>query len=197
MANRGRPPKIVENETINTIKDDNIATQQIEQAQLEEIQEIKTINKTPIIKEKRDLSEMILVKNNTQGKLVYVSKRNAGYEIEWDCFGSDNYMELSELVSMRNSYPRYFQDCWVVIDDKSVIEYLGVEKYYENMIDMSNFDDIFSQTPSQLIKTLGKLPETMKKSVSKRAKQLINTGELDSIKIIKTIEEILKVDLSF
>lgn len=149
----------------------------------------------PTVKKERSLNEMVSVKNNTHGKLVYVSKRFAGQEYEWTNFGDENFLELQELISMRNSYPTYFRDCWVMLADED-LEYLNVKKYYENIINMENFDDIFKLSVDKLKAKLEQLPKSMKESVSKRARQLRQSGELDSIKIIKAIEDVLKVDLS-
>lgn len=149
----------------------------------------------PKVREARDLNELISVRNNTHGVLVYVSKKNMGMEWVWNEFGDEDYLELSEVLAMRNTYPRYFKDCWVMLD-KDVLEYLGVDKYYKDIIDMENFDDIFKLTPTKLKNKLKKLPQSMRESVATRARQMIKSGKLDSIKIIKAIEQELNIDLS-
>jgi hypothetical protein len=174
----GRPKKTT---TENTVKDEKVA-------------ETKTVKETKV-KEQRSLNEMVCVKNNTHGKLVYVSKRFAGQEYEWEKFGDENWLELQELISMRNSYPTYFRECWVMLSDED-LEYLNVKKYYENIIDMEDFDDIFKLSPAKLKEKLEHLPKSMKDSVSKRSRQLIASGELDSIKTINTIKDVLKVDFT-
>lgn len=146
-------------------------------------------------KEQRDLNELICVRNNTHRKLVYSSKIYAGNEFEWENFHDDNYLELRDLVAMRNSYPTYFKECWVVVDD-DILEYLNVKRFYESAIDMENFDSIFNKSPLELKTLLEKLPSSMKTSVSQRAKQLVDDGTIDSMKIIKVLNDALNVDLS-
>jgi hypothetical protein len=201
----GKPRK---NTTTATTKKNNTSTivekkEDIKEEtfmQSKETTDIKTEVKSlevsqPKVKEQRNLNELICVKNNTHTKLVYVSKRFAGQEWEWEKFGDENYLELQELLAMRNSYLTYFKECWVMCD-RDILEYLGVYKYYENIINMDNFDDIFTKKPDEFRRTLEKLPQSMKNSVVKRARQMIQSGELDSIKIIKIIEEVLKIDLT-
>ena len=43
---------------------------------------------------KPDLKRMIRIKNIAQGKLIYVSKRQLGYTVEWPNSGDVNYLEL-------------------------------------------------------------------------------------------------------
>jgi hypothetical protein len=191
MAQKGRPSsKTKSNETK---KAEEITENVIQE--VSKVEENTMSEKQPIIKKERSLNEMVCVKNNTHGKLVYVSKRFAGQEYTWSGFGDENYLELQELISMRNSYLTYFKECWVMLADED-LEYLNVKKYYENTINMENFDDLFKLSPNALKSKLEQLPKSMKDSVSKRAKQLKQSGELDSLKVIKTIEEVLKVDLT-
>jgi hypothetical protein len=205
MAGKGRPRKNTTNTTTKKTSNTTIVEKKEDikediLIESKEINDVKIETKSqevsqPKVKEQRNLNELICVKNNTHTKLVYVSKRFAGQEWEWEKFGDENYLELQELLAMRNSYLTYFKECWVMCD-RDILEYLGVYKYYENIINMDNFDDIFTKKPDEFRRTLEKLPQSMKNSVVKRARQMIQSGELDSIKIIKIIEEVLKIDLT-
>jgi hypothetical protein len=162
--------------------------------------EAESVEPTPIpkrkVREQRDLNELVSVRNNLHSKLIYPSKIYVGNEFEWNEFGEENFLELRDLVSMRNSYPTYFRDCWVMVDD-DILEYLGVKKYYENAINMENFDSIFNMKPDKLRETLIDLPTSMKSSVAQRAMQLKSEGLIDSVKILKVLSETLQFDLSF
>ena len=152
------------------------------------------------IKQKRDLNEMVCVRNATMGSVVYSSKRTQGYKVEWEKMGSEgdeNYIELSELVAMRNSYPRVFQECWLIIEDTEIIDYLNVRKYYNNIVDVDDFDGIFNLKPEKLEDKLRKMPKGLRDAVAQRAKQLLTKGEFDSIRNKKVIEKVLNIDLDF
>lgn len=49
------------------------------------------------------LDTMVACTNMTSGKLIYISTRQMGFTIEWEHEGDVEYIELGELVTMRNS----------------------------------------------------------------------------------------------
>lgn len=161
---------------------------------------VKTEEKaTPIVvkneKPKLDLNMLVPCANGTHGKLIYISKRQLGYEIIWDEFGQIEYIELQELLSMRNSAKKFFTHNWLLIDDIEVLKFLGVEKFYENALNLDNFDDIFKMKPEDVYIKVSKMTDGMKRSVAYRAKELIETGELDSRKVIEKLEAAVGFDL--
>lgn len=76
-----------------------------------------------------------------------------------------------------------------------VIDYLGLNQYYKNALSLSDFDDLFTKTPSEISKITSKLSDGQKKSVAYRARQLVIEGEIDSIKAINALEKSLGIDL--
>ena len=76
-----------------------------------------------------------------------------------------------------------------------VIDYLGVRAFYKNSIGIDNFDEIFSMKPADLGKMLDGMSEGQKRSVSYRARQLLAEGEIDSMKVVETLEKSLGIDL--
>ena len=76
-----------------------------------------------------------------------------------------------------------------------VIDYLGVGQYYKNAISIDEFDTIFQKSPDELKKIIEGLSDGQKKAVAFRAKTLIADEVIDSNKVIRTLEEILGVEL--
>ena len=82
------------------------------------------------------LDTMVTVVCNTIGGATYISKKASGYIVEWEDFGSEEYMELGELVAMRNTDRRFFEDNWITLEDTDeydamqLYEFLKVAKYY-------------------------------------------------------------------
>lgn len=166
---------------------------------------------SPNSNEKKDVN--IIVKNsakipldtivpvicNVKGSLIYVSKKISGYTIKWDGFGSTEYMELSELVSMRNSDRRFFEDNWIVCEDTEeytamqIYDFLKVSKYYKNIFMPENIDTIFENEPSQIIKIISTLSRGMKETIAVRAKEKIDAKELDSKNKIEALETALNM----
>ena len=141
-----------------------------------------------------DPNQIITVRSGFQGRLVYRSKKT-GERFIWDTFGSDQDMELSELKSARSSGKKYFINNWFMFDDPEIIEHLGMTQYYKFALNINNFDELFRKNPTEIESAIGKISVGQKKSVAYRAKQLINNGEIDSNKVIATLERSLGVEL--
>lgn len=144
-------------------------------------------------KKKTKLPSDMLVecKNITMGKLIYISKRQNGYTIIWSNPGDVEEIELSELLSMRNSQPKFFEKNWIGIEDPDVINYLKVGKYYENVPDFDKLDEILSGSFEDLREMISKLPKSAYDTVSFKATEMINDGTIDSMKTIKFLCEAL------
>lgn len=143
-----------------------------------------------------DLSQYIPVINGFQGPLTYKSART-GEITHWDSFGSEQDIELRELKSAKTAHKNFFINNWFLFDDEYawVIDYLGVGRYYENALSYNNFDDIFKKKASEVKKIVSNLSAGQKKSVIYRAKELIASGEIDSISVVNALEEALGVEL--
>ncbi|MBR2398839.1 MAG: hypothetical protein IKA96_02650 [Alistipes sp.] len=149
----------------------------------------------PVVKE-IDPTQYVTVLNGYQGKLTYKSKKT-GELFKWNEFGSEQEMELRELRNAKNTYKKYFEKNWFMFSDEFawVIDYLGVGQYYKNAISIDEFDTIFQKTPDELKKIIEGLSDGQKKAVAFRAKTLIADEVIDSNKVIRTLEEILVVEL--
>lgn len=143
------------------------------------------------------LDTMIPVTCNTNGKLGYTSKKISGYRVKWDGFGSTEYMELSELASMRNTDRRFFEDNWIICEDTEdytamqIYDFLKVGKYYKDVFTPENIDTIFEKDPKEIIKCLSTLSKGMKQTIAVRAKEKIDAKELDSNSKIEALETAL------
>ena len=149
----------------------------------------------PVVKE-IDPTQYVTVLNGYQGKLTYKSKKT-GELFKWNEFGSEQEMELRELRNAKNTYKKYFEKNWFMFSDEFawVIDYLGVGQYYKNAISIDEFDTIFQKSPDELKKIIEGLSDGQKKAVAFRAKTLIADEVIDSNKVIRTLEEILGVEL--
>lgn len=143
---------------------------------------------------KLDPNTLVTVKNGFNGTLVYVSSRT-GERFMWDGFGAENDMELQDLRAAKNSAKAFFENNWFMIDDQDVIEHLGVARMYRNSLSLDSFDGLFELPPDEIEKTIAAIPAGQKSSVAYRAKQLIDEGKIDSIKVITALEKCLGVEL--
>lgn len=149
------------------------------------------------------LDTIVPVTSNVHGKLIYISKKLNGYLLEWDDYGSVEYMELSELVSLRNSDRRFFEDNWIVLGDTEnysafhFYDFLKVTKYYKNVFTPDTIDGLFEKSPEDIIKYVSPLSNGMKDTIAARAKLKIDSKMIDSKSVIKALEKSLNVQLDF
>lgn len=159
-------------------------------------QEVVEDVKKPIIAKDIDLSQLVVVRNGYQGKLVYKSPRTHE-KFVWPEFGSEQMIELLELRNAKNTYKKYFINNWFMFDEEFawVIDYLGMSQYYKHALMVDSFDDVFTKSPSEIEKTVSKLSAGQKKSLGYRARQLIAENEIDSNKAISALEKSLGIEL--
>lgn len=160
----------------------------------QEVQETHTVVEKPLIPKEIDPNQIVTVRNGFQGKLVYKSKRT-GERWAWDSFGAEQDMELSELKNARNSNKKFFINNWFMFDEDWIVDYLGLKQYYKNSLSIDEFDSLFEKSPSEIKEIVSKLSDGQKKSVGYRAKQLIAKKEIDSNRVISTLEECLGTEL--
>lgn len=156
--------------------------------------EVPETTKKPVVPKEIDPNQIITVRNGFQGRLVYKSKRT-GERWSWESFGAEQDMELSELKNARNSNKKYFINNWFMFDEDWVIDYLGMRQYYKNSLNIQDFDQLFKKPVGEIEDIISKLSEGQRKSVAYRAKQLIAEEEIDSNRVINTLEKCLGVEL--
>lgn len=149
----------------------------------------------PMVREQRDMNELVSVVCITNTPLVYESRNQIGYRVDWDGFLQENWIEYKELINMRNSQRAFFEQPWVICDWEVLVD-LKVDHYYKNIIDLEDLDDVFKKSSEELEKTLKIAPVGIKKLIVDRAFELIRDKKLDSLNTIETIEKTLNIDLT-
>jgi hypothetical protein len=162
----------------------------------EEVVEAKAPAKAaPKQKPQIDLKEMVPVRNITNGSLTYVSKKT-GAEIHWSDFGAEEYIDVAELLTMKSGQPRFFNEPWVMIDDENVIEYLGLRQLYDRIVNPDNIEEFFYLSVEDIADKLKKAPHGTKELVASKAREMVENGTLDSVRIVRVLEKELHIDLS-
>lgn len=152
----------------------------------------RNTNKTEI-----PMNYEIPVKSNVSGGLTYVNAKNGNFH-RWDQTGDVDYLEYSELLSMRNTARKFFENNWIVVEDSDytadeVYRALSVAKYYSFNLD--NLDDFFSLSEKEMNDIVSKISNGFKKNLINRAKTLKNEKSdlFDSSKRVAVIEKVLGV----
>ncbi len=153
-------------------------------------------NTKPITPKEIDPNQIIMVLNGFQGKLIYKSPRTQEL-YQWDSFGDSQEMELREIRNAKSAAKKFFLNNWFMFSDEDswIIDYLGLNQYYKNALRLDEFDDLFTKPVEEIEDIISKLSEGQKKSIAYRARQLMLEGEIDSNKVINTLEKSLGIDL--
>lgn len=147
---------------------------------------------------KPDLNRMICVKNISRGKLIYKSKRQMGYTVEWFKKGDENYIELGEFMNLKNTDRRFVTEPWIRIiedDEIEILKYANILQYYKGILGIDNVSDILTLDFISFKKRFDTLPQGYRNAVAEHAAEMIKNGTLDSIKIKNYIEEVMGISL--
>ena len=154
----------------------------------------KTKVSTPKRREKLPSDMLVECQNLTAGKLIYISKRQNGYKIVWSNPGDVEEIELGELITMRNSQPKFFSKNWVGMDEE-ILRYLGVDTYYKNIPSFEDFDGVFELPLEEMQVALSNLPKGLHDTFAYKASELINSGAIDSVKTIRYLCEVFGLEI--
>lgn len=155
---------------------------------------VETTTKKKLSAKDIDMNQYITVRNGFQGRLFYKSSRT-GERFIWDGFGSEQEMELREVVKARNSNKAFFVNNWFMFDEDWIVDFLGVQQYYRNAVSVNQFDEIFTKCADEIKEIVSGMSTGQKRSAAYRARQLIAEGTIDSNKSIAVLEEELGVEL--
>lgn len=133
-------------------------------------------------------NDKIYVMSGLSDTLVYHSERT-NKTWTFNKFGDQDTIEYSELITMRNRYPRFFTECWLIVLDKKIQDEFKLTDMYQNILTPENIENVFDMKLEDLEKFVDSLPEGQKISFVNKAQQKVEDGSLDSNKVIKFIEE--------
>lgn len=141
--------------------------------------------------------------SNVKGHLTYISKSPTGTSAEWDEFGSYQYLDVRELLLMRNTQKRFFDDNWISIKDTDdgeytaddIYKFLRVDDKYGEFYDADNIESFFDLNKEQMEAKVSKMSRGMKELLSIMAVDKFDRGEIDSIKKKDAIIEVLGIKL--
>lgn len=141
---------------------------------------------------------------NAKGGLIYISKNALGRSAQWDEFGDVQYLDIRELLTMRNTQKRFFTDNWLSIKDtddgewtgEEAYEFLRVDEHYGTFYDADNIEKFFKLTPKQMEEQVKNMSRGMKDLLAVMAIDKIERGEIDSLKKRNDLSRILGFKMS-
>lgn len=146
------------------------------------------------VRKQLDPHTIVTVRNGFPGMLIYESSKT-GELFRWESLGDEQDMELQELKNARNASKAFYVNNWFRIDDPEILDYLGVAEYYKNALNLIDDEALRSMKPDDIRGTVAKMSDGQKLALKYRVKQMIESGDIDSIKMITAFEEALGVEL--
>ena len=152
-----------------------------------------------------DDTALINVRSNVFGELIFVDPVTKE-KISWYQCGETLQLPLSTLRHMKNGAVKFFTNQLVLITgfaDENADRYevadiykaLFISQYYKEILDPTNYDDICGWKPAEIKHKVSMLSSGAKAKLVVALNTYIEKGILDSLKAIKTFEEVLRCDL--
>ena len=172
-----------------------VMTKTAPKAEEEKTEEMKQIVSKPIPK-KFNPNDPIRCQSVTQGTLfVDGLATNMKYNfVEYGIEGDILYRDLVSLVVSRNK--AIFNPRIIVLDEDFIAEYPELRKFYNERFSTKNIKDILELPDYEMKEAISKLPKGAVESLKSIAVNQIVSGEIDSIRKIKALDEAFGTDLS-
>lgn len=154
--------------------------------------EVEMTYSSPLDKIEDD--SLITIMSGCECQLFYTS-RQTGREWIFEGFGQIERMPFRELVTIKNSNNALFKDGYIIILDKVIQKEFGLSEMYKNILTPENLEETFKKDVEELDSLIDKLPEAMKITFFKKARQMYENKQLDSATKIEFIQK--KFDVSF
>lgn len=114
---------------------------------------------------------------------------------EWHEAGHSEYMTFDTLKNLWRNNKGYFKNLWLKPMDERVINKFGLTKTfekYEYLMDGSNYTKKNIKT---ICDAIAETPNGLKFAICDKVKNLVVSGEVTDVSVIKTLENRLKIDL--
>lgn len=114
---------------------------------------------------------------------------------EWHEVGHVELMTFDTLKNMWRNDKGYFKNLWLKPNDDRVINKFGLTKTfekYEYLMDGSNYT---RENISDICDAISSTPIGLKFSICDKIKNLVISGEVTDVSVIKALESRLKIDL--
>lgn len=155
-----------------------------------EKKESKTVNKKEYSPE-----DGIACRAVNVGKTFFIGpKSSAVYEFAFK--GEVIEIEYRDLVTaVRQNSSQIYRPFFVIEDKDFVSQFPKLQEFYNNMYDVSDAEEILRMNPTMIRRTLKGIPDGLKDAVKSTAISKIADGTLDSIQVIKTLDDIFGTKL--
>lgn len=114
--------------------------------------------------------------------------------VDYDYETEITYRDLVALVVARNK--AIYNPRIIIMDEDFIAEYPALGKFYKEHFATKNIKEILDMPDYQMKEAISKLPKGAVESLKSIAVNMIVSGEIDSIRRIRTLDEAFGTDLS-
>lgn len=189
--------------TKNTTKKQKPAVAEAVEKTEEKIEEVKEAK----AKKPTSLPDYVkvVVQSNVYGLLIYINTRTRD-KFVWDSFGDFQTLTIGDLRAMRGTQNKFFSNNYIFVDriddpdyedvtPEEVYKALGVSQYYKEVLSPDNFNEIFTLSDQEMRKRILRLGTGAKTNIIVAANEAIKRGDLDSLRTVHMLEELLNCEL--
>lgn len=143
-----------------------------------------------------DPNDGILCRSVTHGKL-FVDGVKTGMKYMFFDYDDESEIEYRDLVALVRSRDKsVYNPRFIIMDEDFIAEYPTLKKFYNDHFSTKNIKEILTLPDNQMKEAISNLPKGAVDSLKSIAVNQIVSGEIDSIRKIKTLDEAFGTDLS-
>lgn len=132
----------------------------------------------------------------TGGELILIGAKTK-LQYTWADYGDTAYVEYQDLQALQSRKSGFLVKPRFIIEDEDIVEQWGAMlKPIYSKITNENIESMFKLAPDKFRDRLSKIPNGIKDSVKTKAAQMIAAEELNDIRIIKIIDEVLGTEFT-
>lgn len=170
--------------TKSTLKTEEVKTEEVKQTVSKP--ELKKFNPNDGIR-CRSVTHGILFVDGLATNMKYTF-------VDYDYETEITYRDLVALVVARNK--AIYNPRIIIMDEDFIAEYPALGKFYKEHFATKNIKEILDMPDYQMKEAISKLPKGAVESLKSIAVNMIVSGEIDSIRRIRTLDEAFGTDLS-
>ena len=173
--------KKVETQNVQNLEEELIVPEEENQEEVE----IKEVPKKRIFGKE----DLIPCHSIMIGK-TFVNGIKSGNTYVFETMGAETEIEYQDLTALVNVNSAFLFRPFIIVDNDDFINQSPkLKKYYDSMYSIDDLAEIFRLPYNKIPSELDKLPEGAKQSIKSLASEYIAKGKLDSVKVIKTLDD--------
>lgn len=159
--------------------------------------ESKTVKKRIVETKRYDDNDEILVRNGFRGTLHFLAPKSR-YLYTFNDFGDELYIEFGDLkMAKSGDYIKFFQNNWLLIEDEDALKQLRLDKFYTNALSYEDMLSIFDLPLDEIEEVMNSINDDQKGVIASLAIDQIESNQLNDIRIINKLEELLGEELYY